>query len=455
MTPATTALLEIYQQNCEATPIRELLKMKNLISRIDTDKQKDSFRTIFISSKNEYRDIDPSPYVKWDHSVIEASLDAVQGTIRSKYLGVREFDTVKTVALVPQTKGLLLPENGERSSSKGAVLTSGSFVKGNPEANIMRQFIWWTNGQSGVDIDTAVTFIDDKGDVIGECAYYDQRTVVGDNLIAVHSGDIVDGGPVDGKGAAEFLDIDKTKALEAGAKYAVLSVHAYSSQLFSKLPNVKFGYMQRDGELEDLSSDRALSRETDTICGEIYEPKTVDICIDLNSNTTQTVPVIYNLETDQIYWLDKPYNVKGNVLRNAASEQSRAAIASMINRLETSVTPTVMDLFSAHINCREDLEYADSIETADIVVCVRSEDVAGKTKSDAQIISALDIDKISAEWMRDFSKESEPERDVDHGMEPPADYDYRKLYYFIMESEGYLNDDIGDDLDAGDDLDVD
>ena len=455
LTPATIALLEIYQRNCGTTPIRELLKMKNLISRIDTDKQKDSFRTIFISSKNEYRDIDPSPYVKWDHSVIEASLDAVQGTIRSKYLGVREFDTVKTVALVPQTKGLLLPENGERSSSKGAVLASGSFVSGNPEANIMRQFIWWTNGQNNtVDIDTAVTFIDAKGDVIGECAYYQQRAGRGDRLIAIHSGDIVDGGPVDGKGAAEFLDIDKTKALEAGAKYAVLSVHAYSNQSFSELPNVKFGYMQREGELEDFSNDEV----PDIICGEIYEPKTVDICIDLNSNTTQTVPVIYNLETDQIYWLDKPYNVKGNVLRNAASEQSRAAIASMINRLETSVTPTVMDLFSAHINYREDLEYTDSIETADIVVCVRPEDVAGKTKSDAQIISALDIDKISAEWMRGFSKESplvENEHDVDHGMEPPADYDYHKLYDFIMESEGYLNDDIGDDLDAGDDLDVD
>ena len=103
-----------------------------------------------------------------------------------------------------------------------------------------------------------------------------------------HSGDITNGGPVDGEGAAEFIDLDIDKALNAGARYAVFNVYNFSDEYFSRMEHAAFGFMTRN----DMKS------------GEIFEPSTVKQRMDLASATTTCIPVIFDLKERVFIWCD-------------------------------------------------------------------------------------------------------------------------------------------------------
>ena len=119
---------------------------------------------------------------------------------------------------------------------------------------------------------------------LGRCSYYD---LAGNGYCL--SGDIVDGGPADGNGVAEFIDIDIEKMKEMGARYFVFSVNSYTEQLFCELPNMHFGFMER----EEMNS------------GEIFEPSTVQQKVKLNSNSTTAITCMFDIEKMEMIWIDE------------------------------------------------------------------------------------------------------------------------------------------------------
>lgn len=174
-----------------------------------------------------------------------------------------------------------------RSAGKTMTAVSrGSRIAIDDSVKIIRPFIWWTNTKNDIiDVDLSVAVFADNWDCLEHVSYSNLKS---EKFGMYHSGDITNGGPVDGEGAAEFIDLDIDKALGAGARYAVFNVYNFSNELFSKMEHAAFGFMTR----ENMES------------GEIFESSTVKQRMDLASATTTCIPVIFDLKERVFIWCD-------------------------------------------------------------------------------------------------------------------------------------------------------
>lgn len=174
-----------------------------------------------------------------------------------------------------------------RSAGKTMTAVSrGSRIAIDDSVKIIRPFIWWTNTKNDIiDVDLSVAVFADNWDCLEHVSYSNLKS---EKFGMYHSGDITNGGLVDGEGAAEFIDLDIDKALGAGARYAVFNVYNFSNELFSKMEHAAFGFMTR----ENMES------------GEIFEPSTVKQRMDLASATTTCIPVIFDLKERVFIWCD-------------------------------------------------------------------------------------------------------------------------------------------------------
>lgn len=174
-----------------------------------------------------------------------------------------------------------------RSAGKTMISVSrGSRIAIDDSAKIIRPFIWWTNTKDNIiDVDLSVAVFADDWNCLEHVSY---NNLESDRFGICHSGDIINGGPVDGEGVAEFIDLDIEKALSAGARYAVFTVYNFSNENFSKMEHAVFGFMIRN----DMKS------------GEIFEPSTVKQRMDLASATTTCIPVIFDLKERVFVWCD-------------------------------------------------------------------------------------------------------------------------------------------------------
>ena len=193
------------------------------------------------------------------------------------------------VYISKEMKNYPIPFSQRSASSGNKLLVRGTRIDIDDDVKVIRAFIHWTNTgkdteDERVDIDLSATFYDRNWNYVSHISYTDLED---DYLGAYHSGDIVNGGPIDGPGAAEFIDIDIDSAKEV-APYVVFQVYAYTEQTFKTLPNVRFGWMQREKPES----------------GEIFEPKTVDSVFGLSADSTAVIPVILNCRRRELIWCD-------------------------------------------------------------------------------------------------------------------------------------------------------
>lgn len=174
-----------------------------------------------------------------------------------------------------------------RSAGKTMTAVSrGSRIAIDDSAKIIRPFIWWTNTKDDIiDVDLSVAVFTDDWNCLEHVSYSNLKS---SRFGICHSGDITNGGPVDGEGVAEFIDLDIEKALSAGARYAVFNVYNFSNENFSKMEHAAFGFMTRN----DMKS------------GEIFESSMVKQRMDLASATTTCIPVIFDLRERVLIWCD-------------------------------------------------------------------------------------------------------------------------------------------------------
>lgn len=174
-----------------------------------------------------------------------------------------------------------------RSAGKTMTAVSrGSRIAIDDSAKIIRPFIWWTNTKDNIiDVDLSIAVFADDWNCLEHVSYSNLKS---SRFGICHSGDITNGGPVDGEGVAEFIDLDIEKALSAGARYAVFNVYNFSNENFSKMEHAAFGFMTRN----------------DMKIGEIFEPSTVKQRMDLASATTTCIPVIFDLKERVFVWCD-------------------------------------------------------------------------------------------------------------------------------------------------------
>lgn len=226
--------------------------------------------------KNDKTEAIPEDAMKMVIAVCESALVNIYGN--RKFLGKVYIDEALKDYTVPFSL---------RSAGKTMISVSrGSRIAIDDSAKIIRPFIWWTNTKDNIiDVDLSVAVFADDWNCLEHVSY---NNLESDRFGICHSGDIINGGPVDGEGAAEFIDLDIDKALSAGARYAVFNVYNFSNENFSKMEHAAFGFMTRN----DMKS------------GEIFEPSTVKQRMDLESATTTCIPVIFDLKERVFVWCD-------------------------------------------------------------------------------------------------------------------------------------------------------
>lgn len=246
----------------------------------------------------------------------------------------------------------------QRSASKSLrTITRGSKLGLSSNVKVIRPFIWWTNtdnsderwGVHRIDIDLSAAIFDEDWKYLQHVSYTNLKS---DKFKMYHSGDITNGGPVDGDGVAEFIDIDIDSIIKNGGRYIICQVQSFTNIPYNQLPNCRFGWMER----ADIKS------------GEIFEPKTVVQKMDLTTDTRTCIPVIIDCLKREIIWADlaKDLNTFGrhaNAIENHLSGSSIIAYA-----LTNMHKPTIYDL--VYLNALARGSMVNNIDEADYVFCV-------------------------------------------------------------------------------------
>lgn len=208
-------------------------------------------------------------------------------------------DLMGNVYIDPQLRNHIVPFSQRSASDMKNIITRGSRINVNPQAKYIRAFTWWTNQGTAdkfdnfyniVDIDLSITLLNDDLEYIKHCSFTHLKDTTY-NLY--HSGDITNGGPEDGNGVAEFLDMSIDTLRKKNVAYVMFSVHNYTGQYFSQLTNCDFGFMER----------------TNIKSGEIFEPKTVVNRMRINADCVDTTPVVYDVVNNQFIWIDASINI--------------------------------------------------------------------------------------------------------------------------------------------------
>ncbi len=269
-------------------------------------------------------------------------------------------DFLGNVYLSEEFKHYIVPFS-QRSASKALkTIVRGSKLPIPKNTNALRAFIWWTNmdnndGLCGgrIDIDLSAAIFDENWHYMEHVSYTKLRS---HKYRACHSGDITNGGSVNGTGVSEFLDVDIDSVIKYGARYVVYQVYSFTNQKFADMPHAMFGWMNR----EDIDS------------GEIYEPKTVEQKMDLTSQSTVCIPVIFDCVNREVIWCDMNLSLNGchSYYGGNNVESNLSGVAATCYSMTNMSKPNLYDLIDLHIRARG--LKVDNKEEADIVFDIDS-----------------------------------------------------------------------------------
>ncbi|SIN93953.1 hypothetical protein SAMN05444166_1703 [Singulisphaera sp. GP187] len=259
--------------------------------------------------------------------------DGVRGIL------VRRFGALSPLGKVrvdDSLKSYLVPFAMRSASKALRTIARGSRID-LPEANTIRFFLWWKNGDERADIDLSALFFSTDWARLGQVAYFNLRE---SDFGCFHSGDIVDAPD----GACEFIDLDRNAMLANGIRYAVMCLNSFTSQPYCDLPECFAGWMARETPQS----------------GEVFEARTVQDKIDLASDTTVSLPVIIDLEQSQVIWTDVALRSSGWINNVRATGDNIARLARAMATLDR---PNLYDLFLMHAEARGEPAPSDRADT--------------------------------------------------------------------------------------------
>lgn len=298
---------------------------------------------------------------------------------------LKEKEPLGKVYIDEEFDNFIMPFSLRNANPASKIVARGSRLKVSDDTNIIRLFVWWTNSDDEspsrhrVDLDLSCGFYDENWHLIKRISY---RNLRDGQINCYHSGDITNGGPKNGNGVAEFIDID-LNSIES-AKYAAFTVNSFTGQKFSELPNCCFGWMQRNGFND----------------GEIFEPATVDMKIDIKSASKVSIPAVFDCESREIIWTD--INVSPDKIKPITIEDNSSRIAKAINAIININKPTLYDL--VYFNATARGEIVENKYEADIVFSNDTTEVPifdneGVLIDYATIVTAYDIDYFIGSMM--------------------------------------------------------
>ncbi|WP_224365616.1 MXAN_6230/SCO0854 family RING domain-containing protein [Hyalangium versicolor] len=227
--------------------------------------------------------------------------------------------------------GLLVPV-AEKTASRALVAVPRGSALDLPRHEHLRFFVHWTEPKATrVDLDLSVALYDAKWQFVDVCDYTNLRLAGG---AAVHSGDVTSG-PLP-HGGAEFLDVHASALLAKGVRYAMPVVFSFNSVPFDRMEEAFAGFMVRDGKSERH-----------------FDASTVEQRFDLQGNAKISVPLVIDLETRKMRWVDVKLPAEGDF---HSVEGARGHLAHLgqdtMAYFGTGARPTVWDLACLHAAAR-------------------------------------------------------------------------------------------------------
>lgn len=280
----------------------------------------------------------------------------------------------------------------QRSASKAfKTIVRGSRLPMASQTNAVRAFIWWTNmdkcdlgsyDDGRVDIDLSAAIFDENWNYMEHVSYTNLKS---EKYKACHSGDIVNGGPVDGDGVSEFLDVDVDSVVRYGARYVVYQVYSYTGQTYADMPHAMFGWMER----ADVNS------------GEIYEPKMVEQKLDLTAGSKVCIPVIFDCVKREFIWCDMNMSLSGVHMNTGGNnlESNLSGVTAVCYSMVNVKKPHLYDLIALNVMGRGVL--VDNREDADIVfdTALYLNNDTVENERDKMVITPYDTELFMGEYL--------------------------------------------------------
>lgn len=305
-----------------------------------------------------------NPYLKVDErkalpeDLVSALSSITKYSLEERYANKRPLGKVY---IEEGLKEIKIPSQ-QRSNSKGSTgMSFGSKFPFDDKIKCLRSFIWWTNSKNRdyVDIDLSASMYDKDLEKITDISYYNLQG----NGLGVHSGDIRDGGPVGGKGAAEFIDLnlDVLKTKYDNAAYVMFSAYVYSGENFADTP-CKFGWM-----------------ESDHTPAKLFDITKAQKAIELNSESRRGIPLLFDIKNHKMIWMDRnpkemaDFSIKNLNALHGGNNGLTYANSNMVEayRAINMIAPDLHTLMTMHAEARGEIvntpEEADTIFTVERV----------------------------------------------------------------------------------------
>ncbi|WP_412543154.1 MXAN_6230/SCO0854 family RING domain-containing protein [Longispora sp. K20-0274] len=178
-----------------------------------------------------------------------------------------------------------------------------------PDARTLRLFLHWTEPAGfRIDLDLSVAMYDADGELHGWCDY--TRLRLG-GTAAVHSGDLTSApAPL---GASEFVDLDLRMMHKRGVRYVTMIVFSYNDVPFEAMTDAFAGLMAEPGSAT-------------------FDPRAVEHRFDLTGNAKIATPLILDLGTDTIRWVDATLGARGSGHSVAGYSRSLGLLTAAVDR---------------------------------------------------------------------------------------------------------------------------
>ena len=334
----------------------------------------------FHSERNDLPDIDE----RYCQEVVRICENALV-----KIYGQRE--PMGKVYLSDDYRNYVVPFSQRSASKAFKTIVRGSRLPMASQTNAVRAFIWWTNmdkcdlesyDDGRVDIDLSAAIFDENWNYMEHVSYTNLKS---EKYKACHSGDIVNGDPVDGDGVSEFLDVDVDSVVRYGARYVVYQVYSYTGQTYADMPHAMFGWMER----ADVNS------------GEIYEPKMVEQKLDLTAGSMVCIPVIFDCVKREFIWCDMNMSLSGVHMNTGGNnlESNLSGVTAVCYSMVNVKKPHLYDLIALNVMGRGVL--VDNREDADIVfdTALYLNNDTVENERDKMVITPYDTELFMSEYL--------------------------------------------------------
>lgn len=258
------------------------------------------------------------------------------------------------VYLSPEFKNYLVPFSQRSASKTSKIVVRGSKLQVEEGTKVVRSFIWWTNTKKGrIDVDLSALVLNERWGYQTHLSYTNLRD---GSIKSCHSGDITNGGDVNGDGVAEFIDIDIDSVLNKGGRYVVFQIFNYSGIKFSDMENLRFGWMERDAV-----NDRA-----------IFEPRKVKMNMDVTAESTVAIPVIFDCKQRRYIWCDLNLGLNGitgyrTYCGGNNLESNIHGVTASCYGIANIHKPDLFRLIRANVMSRPDTEFTENRDEADVI----------------------------------------------------------------------------------------